>query len=226
MKNMAPDPYMMYYHRQQQQQHQHLQNGGTITQVFRGSPNQRGHGVGSFLGGMFRTIAPLVKNGLKAVGGEAMRSSIGFLRDIAADGTIDPKMAANARMRQFTESLKRKADDKLSRVLNGGGGVGGPCAKRRRVARKNNAQRATRKDKRVMRGTGGTHALKVTPQSLTRLLRGKTYNKNKNKKKKSQHRRRVSQKKKKTISQRRRRTKRKNSKKRITRRKSVGDIFS
>ena len=187
---------MKYYYQQQQQQHQqhYLQNGGSITQFFQGAPNQRGHGVGSFLGGMFRTIAPVIKSGIKAVGSEALKTGVGFLRDMA-DGTMDPKVAANARMRQFTESLKRRADDKMSRVLNGGGAGGrrrigaGICAKRRRVARKSNAQRATRKAKRAMRGGGPPRAtkknqikskkkksLKVTPQSLTRLLRGKTYN--------------------------------------------------
>ena len=130
---------MKYYYQQQHQQH--LQNCGSITQVFRGAPNQRGHGDGSFLGGMFRTIAPVIKSGIKAVGSEALKTGVGFLRDMA-DGTMDPKVAANARMRQFTESLKRRADDKMSRVLNGGGRIGGHIsAKRRRVARKNNAQR-------------------------------------------------------------------------------------
>jgi len=158
---MSNDPYTAYYRRQQ------IQTGGTISQVFHGAPYQRGHGVGSFLGGMFRTIAPLVKSGAKALGEEALRSGIGFLGDIAA-GTMDPKVAASARLKQLTGSLKRKADNKMDRVLHGGG-----SAKKRRISRKRNAKRATRKSsaKRVMRGG------RVTPQSLAKLPGGRTSSK-------------------------------------------------
>lgn len=206
MRIMNSDPYMAYYNHQQQQ------TGGAITQVFRGSPYQRGHGVGSFLGGMFRTIAPLFKSGVKTVGGEALKTGIGFLGDIAG-GTMNPKVAASARLREFTESLKRKADDRIDRVLRGGGG--GLCAKRRRVARKKNALRATRKTsaKRAMRGG---RLRRVTPQSLTKLLRGKTYRKRTATATKSKKRSKLAQKKNK------KKTNRKTTKKSVT----VRDIFS
>lgn len=184
---MAPphDPYMAYYYHQQQ--HHHQQTGGTIGTVFRGATNQRGHGIGSFLGGMYRTIAPLIKSGLKTVGGEAVRSGVGFLGDIAS-GTMDPKVAASSRLKEFTGSLKRKVDDKMDRVLHGGGGGGGGPAggKRRRVTapkrkRRTQVKRQTKTKRRVAPKKKKTakqrrgRAPRVTPQSLTRLLRGKTY---------------------------------------------------
>ncbi len=169
----ANDPYLAYYRRQQ------LQTGAGIDKVFRGAPYQRGHGVGSFLGGMFRTITPLLKSGAATVAKEALKSGVGFLGDIA---TRDPKEAAEDRFKQFTESLKRKADGKLERVLRGGGGggcSGGPCAKRKRVTRKSNAKRkrvrVTRKSNAKRAMSGGRR--RVTPQSLAKLLRGRTSSK-------------------------------------------------
>lgn len=115
------DPYLRYYRLQHQ-------TGGGITSVYRGAAYQRGHGVGSFLGGLARTIMPLLKSGAAALGKEALSSGVGFLGDISA-GTRDPRQAANARLRQFTGGLKRRADSKLERVLQGGG------YKKRRITR-------------------------------------------------------------------------------------------
>lgn len=114
------DPYLAYYRRQQ--------TGGGVTTVYRGAPYQRGHGIGSFLGGLFRTVVPVLKSGASAVGREALRSGLGFLGDIAA-GTERPRRAANARLKEFTGTLKRKADEKLERILSGGG------VKKKRVQR-------------------------------------------------------------------------------------------
>lgn len=160
------DPYLAYYRRQQLQQ-----TGGAIDRVFHGAPYQRGHGIGSFLGGMIRTIAPLIKSGAKSVGQEALRSGVGFLTDLAGGKITDPKTAANLRLREFTGSLKRKADEQMERMMLGGGG--GISAKRQRVTRKSNAKRATRKAsaKRAMHGRGRKP---VTPQSLAKLLRVRT----------------------------------------------------
>jgi hypothetical protein len=41
--------------------------------VFVGSPNvQRGHGIGSFLAGLFRSLKPLAIRGARALGREAL----------------------------------------------------------------------------------------------------------------------------------------------------------
>src|SRR5436190_3052867 len=131
------DPYLSYY--------RHQQLGHGVSSVYQGAAYQRGHGVGSFLGGLFRTISPLLKSGASTVGREALRTGVGFLGDIAA-GTVRPSHAAGARFKEFTNTLKRKADSKMDRVLNGGGAA---SYKKRRIAR-------------------------VTPQSLNRLLRAST----------------------------------------------------
>ena len=114
------DPYLAYY--------RHQQLGHGVSSVYQGAAYQRGHGVGSFLGGLFRTISPLLKSGASAVGREALRTGVGFLGDIAA-GTVRPSHAAGARFKEFTNTLKRKADSKMDRVLTGGG------YKKRRIER-------------------------------------------------------------------------------------------
>lgn len=154
------DPYLTYYYNQQ--------SGSGVGTVFRGSAQQRGHGVGSFLGGMFRTIAPL----FKTVGKEALRSGVGFLSDIAA-GTASPKTSASSRLKQFTGTLKRKADEKMDRILTGGG-----VKRRRRTVRKKRKVTTTTKRRRLTGGGGRTSTYKkkrrVTPQSIRALLGRRT----------------------------------------------------
>jgi len=133
------DPYLAYY--------RHQQLGHGVSSVYQGAAYQRGHGVGSFLGGLFRTISPLLKSGARTLGREALRTGVGFLGDIA-EGTVRPRHAAGARFKEFTNTLKRKADSKMDRVLSGGGAAVASY-KKRRIAR-------------------------VTPQSLNRLLRAST----------------------------------------------------
>jgi len=49
--------------------------------IFISSPYQRGHGIGSFLGGLFRKILSLNK-GACAVGKDALRAGINVIEDI------------------------------------------------------------------------------------------------------------------------------------------------
>ena len=55
---------------------------GGIPRVFVGSPYQRGHGIGSFLGGLFRKILPFLNKGARAVGKEALRAGINVIEDV------------------------------------------------------------------------------------------------------------------------------------------------
>ena len=50
--------------------------------VFIGSPYQRGHGIGSFLGGLFRKILPFLNKGARAVEKEALRAGINMIEDV------------------------------------------------------------------------------------------------------------------------------------------------
>ena len=170
------DPYLRYYRMQEQS------GGGDM--VFRGAKFQRGHGIGSFLAGLARTVMPLLKSGATALGKEALSSGVGFLGDIAA-GTADPRRAADMRLKQFTGGLKRRADTKLERVLHGGGGY-----KRQRITqvtpqslakllrvRTSTKKKTTKKIRNVKRqqnkrkGTAAAKRVKATPKRQKRSRR-------------------------------------------------------
>lgn len=104
------DPYLRYYS---------YQAGNGVSNVFRGTDYQRGHGIGSFLGGLFRSVSPLIASGAKAIGREALRSGVGFLDDIVH--ARPPREAFKNRVRGFTGNLKRRADEKVDRVMGGSG---------------------------------------------------------------------------------------------------------
>lgn len=104
------DPYLVYYRNQL---------GSGVSVVYKGSPYQRGHGIGSFLGGLFRTITPLLRSGAKTMGKEAIKSSLHVLKDVI--NSVPPEQAISAGVKEFTSNLKRKADEKIDRVMQGSG---------------------------------------------------------------------------------------------------------
>lgn len=104
------DPYLRYYAQQA---------GSGVNNVYRGAEYQRGHGIGSFLGGLFRTVTPLLKSGARALGREAFKSGIGLVGDIVHN--VPPKVAAKNRIRELTGNLKRKADLKIDDLMGGSG---------------------------------------------------------------------------------------------------------
>ena len=57
-------------------------NRGGIPRVFVGSPYQRGHGIESFLGGLFRKILSYLNKGARAVSKEALRAGINIIKDV------------------------------------------------------------------------------------------------------------------------------------------------
>jgi len=104
------DPYLKYYTQQA---------GAGISNVYRGAAFQRGHGIGSFLGGLFRSVTPLIRSGIKAIGKEAMKSGVGFLDDMVYSVPI--KDAFKKRAKEFTGGIKRKADDGIDDLMSGSG---------------------------------------------------------------------------------------------------------
>lgn len=93
---------------------------GGISHVYIGSPNQRGHGIGSFLGGLFRRIIPLLKQGARTIGKEALRSGVNVANDILDKG-MHPREAFQTRLRESGTNLKRKAEEKINNLMQGSG---------------------------------------------------------------------------------------------------------
>ena len=65
---------------------------------YKGVSYQKGKGIGSFLGGLFRSAIPLFRSGARAFGQEALRAGVGLVNDLAED-------------RNLREALKRRAGD-------------------------------------------------------------------------------------------------------------------
>lgn len=103
-------PYQRYYAQQA---------GAGIGAIYRGAPYQRGHGIGSFLGGVFRSILPLFKAGARAVGHEALKTGSNFLGDLVENRPA--KEAFQGRLKEAGQNLKRRADHKINSIMEGSG---------------------------------------------------------------------------------------------------------
>lgn len=94
------------------------QAGSGVGSIYKGAVYQKGRGFGSFLRGLFRTVFPLVKSGLKTIGKEALRSGSYFINDVV--NNVPPKEAFNSRVSESVGNLKRKAETKIDDLVGSG----------------------------------------------------------------------------------------------------------
>lgn len=102
-----------YYHSQ-------FGSGRGVPTVFVGSSRQRGHGLGSWFSGLFRSALPLLAKGARAVGKEALRAGVNILDDVA-ENNVGVKEAFHNRVSESGLNLKRKATDKINKMMEGSG---------------------------------------------------------------------------------------------------------
>lgn len=101
------------------------QNGGGnaistgINRVYVGSAYQRGHGIGKFLGGLFRKALPLLTRGSKVLGREALRTGLNVLTDVAQ--AVPLKESVRRRVKESGGNLKRKVEEKFDAYMEGDG---------------------------------------------------------------------------------------------------------
>lgn len=112
-------PYEHYYSHQA---------GSGIGVIYKGAAYQRGHGIGSFLGGLFRSVLPLLSSGARVVGKEALNAGVGLLSDMVNARPMEDSI--KTRLKDATSNLKRKAHDKIDRLNMSGSGY---KTKRKRV---------------------------------------------------------------------------------------------
>lgn len=93
--------------------------GGGVNRVFVGSAYQRGHGLGSFLSGLFRRALPLITRGARAVGKEALHAGWNILDDVAHNTPF--KESLKTRVTESGRNLKRKAEESLENLMSGSG---------------------------------------------------------------------------------------------------------
>ena len=118
----------------------YLNQDGNGLPVFTGIRGQRGHGLGSILGGLFRSALPMLKRGLASFGKHALKTGLDIANDVVAGG--DFKDSAK---RHIPQGIKRFATG-LNVIPQSGGGRG---RKRRKslgnCSRKSKRRRKTRK---------------------------------------------------------------------------------
>ena len=98
---------------------QRYQMGGGIPNVFYGAPYQKGHGLGSLLGGMFRTIMPWIKSGARVLGRQALYTGGDILKDVVKGRSVSA--AAKDHLIKAGHSLADQAKIKLDTLQKGSG---------------------------------------------------------------------------------------------------------
>ncbi|KAJ6642656.1 Pre-mRNA cleavage complex 2 protein Pcf11, partial [Pseudolycoriella hygida] len=82
------------------------QAGSGIGDFYSGPIYQRGYGIGSFLGGLFKTVLPILKRAGVATGREILKNGTNFLNDV--ENNVSPRSAFSNRAKETVENLKRK----------------------------------------------------------------------------------------------------------------------
>lgn len=122
--------------------------------IYVGAPYQRGHGIGAFLGGLFRRVLPFLGGAARAVGKEALHAGMNVIGDVASR-RLPLKESLEKRLTESGLNLKRKASDKLDQLMSGSGYKG--TRKRRRTHKRMKRRRGKttgtrrRKKKRATR---------------------------------------------------------------------------
>ena len=100
--------------------------------VFTGPRTQRGYGLGGILGGLFRSAMPLLKQGAKTLGREAIRTGVGIAQDALEGKNV--KASAKNRLRHAGRNLANSAIRSVKTRITG--------APKRGIKRKASGRRA------------------------------------------------------------------------------------
>lgn len=98
----------------------HYQAGRGVSNVYVGAPRMRGHGLGSWFSGIFRSALPYIIKGARSVGKEALKAGVHMVDDVV-DNDLTFKDSLNHRLRESGKILKRKARDKIIGIMDGSG---------------------------------------------------------------------------------------------------------
>ena len=105
------------------------QAGSGIGAIYKGSPYQKGNGFGGFLKGLFRSVMPLLRSGLKTIGKETITSGAQFLNDVVNEKPVVESLKSRAI--ESMENIKRKAKNTIDGLMGSG------CIKKRRTRERN-----------------------------------------------------------------------------------------
>lgn len=87
------------------------QAGSGFGNVYASGVYQKGQGIGSFLGGLFRCVFPLLKSGSSAIGSEILKSGANIISDISRSES--PNVALKKRGKEAINNLSSLMGEKM-----------------------------------------------------------------------------------------------------------------
>lgn len=87
------------------------QAGSGFGGVYTSGLYQKGHGIGSFLGGLFRCVFPLLKSGSSALGTELLKSGANIISDISRNEPMETVI--KKRGKETINNLSKLVGDKM-----------------------------------------------------------------------------------------------------------------
>lgn len=87
------------------------QAGSGFGGVYTSGLYQKGHGIGSFLGGLFRCVFPLLKSGSSALGSELLKSGANIISDISRNEPMENVI--KKRGKETINNLSKLVGDKM-----------------------------------------------------------------------------------------------------------------
>ena len=87
----------------------YIHQAGKRYPLFAGRQYQRGHGLGSIFGRLFKAAMPLLKKGAKTLGRKALKTRFNMAGDVVQGRNI--KQAAQSRLKSTGQNLFQKAMD-------------------------------------------------------------------------------------------------------------------
>ena len=87
----------------------YLNQAGRGYPVYAGTRYQRGHGLGSIIGSLFKSAVPLLKRGAKTLGREALKTGLNLTSDVMEGQNV--KQAVKSRLKSTGQNLLQKAMD-------------------------------------------------------------------------------------------------------------------
>lgn len=139
------------------------QAGSGFSNIYAGPAYQRGYGIGSFLGGLFRSVYPLLKKGSFALGSELLKTGASCLGDISR--SEDPQEVFKKRGKEVVNNLSRRATDHMF----GSGYKGAVMGRKRPQSSKRSA--GVKKKKKTLQKNKKRTVRKVKPKSKKRSKR-------------------------------------------------------
>ena len=98
-----------HHHDTKAYQDYYIHQAGKGYPVFAGRRYQRGHGLGSIFGRLFKAAMPLLKKGAKTLGRKALKTRFNMAGDVVQGRNI--KQAAKSRLKSTGQNLLQKAMD-------------------------------------------------------------------------------------------------------------------